>query len=139
MSSTPQSVTSQHPADILPYPEDPEYWLTDYLEGNLARQSFYAKLMDCVVSMRDIPAVLRCLPENRLKDFTETMAWVAAKKREEDFVVIGAQVRWGVKDARKMVQWLSENPHPKLAPPDDKPEPDPSWQPPETEHEHNQL
>lgn len=126
MSSTPQSVTSQHPVDILPYPENPEYWLNDYLEGNLARQSFYAKLMDCVVSMRDIPAVLRCLPENRLKDFIETMVWVAAKKREEDFVVIGATVRWGVHDARKMVQWLSENPHPKLAPPDGKPEPNPS-------------
>jgi hypothetical protein len=134
MNSTP--IESQHPVVVLPYPEDPEYWLNDYLEGNLVRQSFYAKLMDCVVSMKDVPAVLRCLPANRLKDFTETMEWVAAKKREEDFVVIGDTVRWGVQDARQMVQWLAEHPHPQLAPPDRKLEPDPSWEPPETEYEY---
>lgn len=131
MSSASLPATPQHPVAVLPYPEDPKVWLTIYLKQGMPRQSFYAKLMDCAVTMKDIPAVLRCLPENRLKDFTETMAWVAAKKREEDFVVIGSTVRWGVQDARNMVQWLAEHPQPQLAPPDGKAEPDPSWEPPE--------
>ncbi len=120
------------------YTDTPEYWLNDYLRGNIGSKALYAKLMDFVVSTRNVPMVLRSLPENRLKEFTETMEWVASKQREEDFVVIGDTVRWGVADARQMVQWLVDHPHPQLAPPDGKPEPDPNWEPPVTEYQRRQ-
>ena len=91
--------------------------------------------MECVVFTGDIPRVLRCLPENLLSDFVQTISHVAAFEKEEDFIKIGYQWRWGVKEARQVMQWLAEHPHPELAPPDGKPEPDPNWEPPETEYD----
>lgn len=99
------------------------------------RGSLYSELMECVVFTGDIPRVLRCLPENLLSDFVQTISQVAAFEKEEDFIKIGYQSRWGVKEARQVMQWLAEHPHPELAPPGGKPEPDPNWEPPETEYD----
>ncbi len=117
MKSQQENDISLHPDSIRLEPNHLEYWLECYLTEGMAAQSFYAKLMDCVVRTGDIPASLRRLPANLLEDFKDTIGWVAAKEKEEDFIVIGDTVLWGVKEARKMMQWLAENPNPQLGPP----------------------
>ncbi|WP_395746543.1 hypothetical protein [Prosthecobacter sp.] len=112
----------------------PEQLLENYMrEGG--RHSLIMELMDCVAATKDIPRVLRCLPENLLSDFIKMLQPVAALEREEDLIKIGYQYPWGVKEAREVLQWLAEHPHPHLAPPDGKPEPDPNWEPPETDYD----
>ena len=111
----------------------PEYWLERYMEDG-HRSDLCRHIMDSVFQIGDIPRAMRCLPENLLGYFTDIISEVAALKKEEDYIRIGNQGWWGVKEARQVMQWLAEHPHPQLAPPDGKPEPDPEPEPPETEY-----
>ena len=112
--------TDNHLPDNESDPSDsPQALLADYMERSYASNSFIAQLMN-FSGTHEIGDVVQYLPANLYDEFKDTIGWVAAFKKPEDFIVIGAPVAWGIEDAKRVMQWLAENPYPKLAPADDR-------------------
>ena len=110
--SNPEKIKSE----ATKYPQTPQEWFADFAASPISVNCFFTSLMDCVLT-HEIPEVLRAVPANLFDEFKKELSDVARLPSEEDFVIIGRPVRWSIKQAREVLEWLDANPCPELAPP----------------------